>query len=90
MCMCECVWEQRITSSVCDVMPFFSVSADDGHTSVAASSFNFLGTKNNNNPDDEWETSLFFSQLFAIIIAIEIKLLAVKKDKLRHIIEDII
>ena len=44
--MCEYVCGiHRITSSVCDVMPFFSVSADGGHTTVAASSFNFLGTK---------------------------------------------
>ena len=33
-------------------MPFFSVSADGGHTTVAASSFNFLGTKKNNLMSD--------------------------------------
>lgn len=42
---CVCVSVQRITSSVCDVMPFSSVLADRGHTSVAASSFNFLERK---------------------------------------------
>lgn len=33
------------TSIVCDVMPFFSVSAEGGHSPVAVSSCNCLRTK---------------------------------------------
>lgn len=73
VCMCEYACGiHRITSSVCDVMPFFSVSADGGHTTVAASSFNFLGTKKKKN---------LMSDLFAIknqtFIVLEIMLLPV-------------